>query len=84
MSTAALVWLDERATADVAAWQMPFVIPPSGLGVAAVRRLVEVLDDRCHGIDCLCDSEPAQWQRGCPVSDLPAAPPWRPDREPAR
>jgi hypothetical protein len=80
----ARVWLDERAAADVAARQTPFVMPPSGLGVGAVRLLVEVLDDRCHGIDCLCDRGPVAWQRGCPVSDLPPAPVWRPDREPAR
>jgi hypothetical protein len=84
MTTAALVWLDERAAAAAAARQTPFLLPPSGFGVGAVRRLVEVLDDRCHGIDCLCDSEPVCWQRGCPVSHLPAAAPWRPDREAAR
>jgi hypothetical protein len=83
VTAGALVWLDERAAADVAAWQTPGpFVGPSGVG--AVRLLVEVLDDRCHGIDCLCDSEPARWQRGCPVSDLPAAAPWRPDREAAR
>jgi hypothetical protein len=84
MTTAALVWLDERAAAAVAARQTPFVLPPSGFGVSAVRLLVEVLDDRCHGVGCLCVHEPVQWQRGCPVSDLPPAPLWRPDREPTR
>jgi hypothetical protein len=83
MSTGALVWLDERAAADVAAVQAPR--PFFGrIGVCTIRRLVEVIDDCCDGVACLCSCEPEQWQRGCPVSDLPAAPPWRPDREPAR
>jgi hypothetical protein len=83
MSTAALVWLDERAAADVETWQSPepFV---GRLTVGAVRCLVEVLGDRCDGGPCLCVRGPKAWQRGCPVSDLPPAPVWRPDREPAR
>jgi hypothetical protein len=82
MSTAAM-WLDERAAAAVAAWQARRRLPPS-FGVGMPRYLVQVLDDRCDGGRCLCVCRPKAWQRGCPVSDLPAAPPWRPDREPAR
>jgi hypothetical protein len=82
VSGPALVWLDERAAADVAAWRTgPFVGRPS---VGPVRYLIEVLGDRCDGGRCLCVCRPKAWQRGCPVSDLPVAPPWRPDREPAR
>jgi hypothetical protein len=70
MSTAALVWLDERAAADVAAWRTgPFV---GGPRVGAVRYLLEVLGD-CDGGPCLCVCEPKAWQRGCPTTDLPAA-----------
>lgn len=55
--------------------------PPGAGGVFAVRDLLEVIDDTrdCPWQCRICDPTGryrAYGQRGCPVTDLPAAAPW--------
>jgi hypothetical protein len=56
---------------------------PDGPSLRSVRPILRLIDEDSY-LAYLCRVKPGVSQAGCPLTDLPPAPVWRPDREPVR